>query len=746
MAQISSTTFKSNTTTLYADNTTGNIGADDLRTQMDNTADSVIFKVTGKVAPPVIGDDSAGTAGNGAFLVGDMWIDETNNKSYISVDSSAGAAVWIEITIPDIPTFQSINIEGSTPILTLLDTDGTNTFARIQNIAGATYIDSRNDTANGPILFRGTSGGGQTEYARFDSLGKLGVGITTMDTPLHISDGTATGIHNVATFAGGSGGGLSSIGDEARIIITTNPNFGNVRGAWLSAINSSGATQAHDLLFYTNADSVPPVENMRLDRNGNVTLTGTVEGRDIAIDGAKLDLLDQGLATTDSPTFVDPMVDHVVISAAATNGGLYMDATDSVMLIGGGSNSLNSGINISLAGPDNLAAEKYKLRNGTANIAIYTGAQWQWFIEGVEIIKGTATNVEITGDIIATGATPRMDFIETDAAIADTTRLVQDGSTFRIQTVDAGTFIAEDYAIDKNATGPIAHRWNIQAGEAMRINSDGDLNVLNNILFAAVNFGLKYTAGKLALQQTSSSASAVALESLGDVEISSDTNNSTDGDIVFNTSGTQRAVIKRTTGRLGIGTDDPDGALDVRGVGYFTAGSSSTLLLNRTGSTGGTVFFQSNGSTAGTISVTGSATSYNTSSDYRLKENWVPIQGALDIINALNPYTYTFKSDGSWQDGMLAHEVQDIYPRAATGSKDAMMDEEYEVTPEVLGDNGEIVTEAVMGTRSVPDYQGIDYSQFTPVLIAGQQALYQENVALKAAMLALEARLTAAGL
>tara|TARA_R110000850_G_scaffold191319_1_gene318249 strand:- start:397 stop:2082 length:1686 start_codon:yes stop_codon:yes gene_type:complete len=119
MTQISSTTFKSNTTTLYADNTTGNIGADDLRTQMDNTADSVVFKATGFTAPPTASDDAADTATNGVFLVGDVWVDETNNKSYMSVDSTAGAASWIEIT-------EVTNVTNVTAAGALMDSEVTN--------------------------------------------------------------------------------------------------------------------------------------------------------------------------------------------------------------------------------------------------------------------------------------------------------------------------------------------------------------------------------------------------------------------------------------------------------------------------------------------------------------------------------------------------------------------------------------------------------------------------------------------
>ena len=50
-----------------------------------------------------------------------------------------------------------------------------------------------------------------------------------------------------------------------------------------------------------------------------------------------------------------------------------------------------------------------------------------------------------------------------------------------------------------------------------------------------------------------------------------------------------------------------------------------------------------------------------------------------------------------------------------------MMDQEYEVTPAVIDENGTTTTEAVMGTRSVPDYQGIDQSKIVPLLTAALQ-------------------------
>ena len=134
-------------------------------------------------------------------------------------------------------------------------------------------------------------------------------------------------------------------------------------------------------------------------------------------------------------------------------------------------------------------------------------------------------------------------------------------------------------------------------------------------------------------------------------------------------------------------------------------------------------FYNSNGA-VGTITTDGSATAYNTSSDYRLKENVVPMSDALQRIGNLKPSRFNFIADDSVVvDGFIAHEVQEVVPEAITGEKDAMRDEEYEVTPAVLDDDGNEVTPAVMGTRSVPEYQGIDQSKLVPLLVGAVQEL-----------------------
>ena len=141
----------------------------------------------------------------------------------------------------------------------------------------------------------------------------------------------------------------------------------------------------------------------------------------------------------------------------------------------------------------------------------------------------------------------------------------------------------------------------------------------------------------------------------------------------------------------------------------------------------------------GRIETSGFSTSYSTSSDYRLKTDAQPMTGASARVQALNPVNFEWISDGTRVDGFLAHEAQAVVPEAVTGTKDAMRDEEYEVTPAVLDDDGNVVTEAVMGTRSVPEYQGIDQSKLVPLLTAALQEALTKIDDLETRLVALEA-------
>jgi hypothetical protein len=183
------------------------------------------------------------------------------------------------------------------------------------------------------------------------------------------------------------------------------------------------------------------------------------------------------------------------------------------------------------------------------------------------------------------------------------------------------------------------------------------------------------------------------------------------------------SLLTTNSSESGLCVDFNSGVLNGVSIIKSNATWGTALFLARTpeAGTGAVGEFVYNGSTVGTIGVTSSATYYNTSSDYRLKEDWQPMADATNRVKALNPVNFAWKVDGSRVDGFLAHEVQEVIPEAVTGTKDAMRTKEYEVSPAVLDDEGNVVTEAVMGEREVPDYQGIDQSKLVPLLTAALQ-------------------------
>jgi hypothetical protein len=182
-----------------------------------------------------------------------------------------------------------------------------------------------------------------------------------------------------------------------------------------------------------------------------------------------------------------------------------------------------------------------------------------------------------------------------------------------------------------------------------------------------------------------------------------------------------KVMTIRSGGSVNIGRTDGVYGFDLQATG-------TAMRTNRDGSDGQVHVFSRSDTQVGSITVTTSATSFNTSSDYRLKENVVPMAGSIDRLKALKPSRFNFISNAETTvDGFLAHEAGEVVPECVTGTKDAMKTEEYEVTPAIeatYDENGNEVTpsvEAVMGTREVEDYQAIDQSKLVPLLVSALQ-------------------------
>ena len=188
------------------------------------------------------------------------------------------------------------------------------------------------------------------------------------------------------------------------------------------------------------------------------------------------------------------------------------------------------------------------------------------------------------------------------------------------------------------------------------------------------------------------------------------------GNININTSG--GIVSPASSSAFGLGlTITPDGGIAAKTTQAVGSVFFEQNIISYTSGTAVYQRFRVGGTIVGSIATTnGTSTAYNTSSDYRLKENITLLDGAIARLNQLPVHRFNFIADpDTVVDGFIAHEAAAVVPECVTGEKD-----------EVDEDGN-------------PIYQGIDQSKLVPLLTAA----LQEAVA---KIEALEARLTAAGL
>jgi len=175
------------------------------------------------------------------------------------------------------------------------------------------------------------------------------------------------------------------------------------------------------------------------------------------------------------------------------------------------------------------------------------------------------------------------------------------------------------------------------------------------------------------------------------------------------------------------------GVTSATGVGGTTIAPKYTLW--NTADTSLTVaYFQYNSSTVGSISRTTTTTSYNITSDRRLKTNIVDFTDSGKYIDGFKPRTFIWISNNSQDIGFITDEYQQTLPSAITGEANATKEEEYEITPAVKDEQGNITTPAVMGTRTVPVYQQGDFSTSAKmaIIIAELQSTRKRLSALEA--------------
>jgi hypothetical protein len=264
--------------------------------------------------------------------------------------------------------------------------------------------------------------------------------------------------------------------------------------------------------------------------------------------------------------------------------------------------------------------------------------------------------------------------------------------------------------------------------EAMRIDSDGDVGI--GTTSPAFRLDVRDGSGSTRTQITNT-ANAAAGAGLFLSVLSSGTqvSNSTiainnTGDLRFFTGTSSDAERMRITSAGDIlmtpgSNTTARGKVDIAGTGG-TVSPSVPMAVSRAGDAGIMInFYSTNSGTTSIGNITnagGTNTQYNTSSDYRLKENVAPMVGSLAKVQLLKPCTYKWKSTGAAGQGFIAHELQEVVPDAVSGEKDAVDSE------------GGIVA------------QGIDTSYLVATLTSAIQELKAELDSIKAELATLKAQ------
>ena len=298
-----------------------------------------------------------------------------------------------------------------------------------------------------------------------------------------------------------------------------------------------------------------------------------------------------------------------------------------------------------------------------------------------------------------------------------------------------GNVVAGDLALDASVNGSNNVAVGSQAG------STG--TSLSNCVFVGRQAGLNCTGnsntllGRSAGENISSGAKNTIVGQYNGNQVGVDIRTSNNNIVLSDGDGNAPVVIDTSRIRLGnAGSGVPNdsvwaGTATRSGSVFFSSGTnndnhylgiqsksnSNMYLSKKSGYTDSTyISFFNNNTMNGSIRTTGSAVAYNTTSDYRVKDNVADMTGAIARVKQLAPKRFNFIADDSVTvDGFLAHEAQTVVPEAVSG------------THNEVDDDGNAVL------------QGIDQSKLVPLLVGALQEAIAKIETLETKVAALEA-------
>jgi len=242
----------------------------------------------------------------------------------------------------------------------------------------------------------------------------------------------------------------------------------------------------------------------------------------------------------------------------------------------------------------------------------------------------------------------------------------------------------------------------------------------------------------------------------GDNDIGQIMYDHTDDGMKFKTNASEAMRIA-SDGNVSIGSTVSPQKLYVYGSHVSESGLVKVHTSNGTGDVDLLLFYDGNGTECGTISLNaaGNSVAYNTSSDYRLKENTENLTDGITRLKQLKPYRFNFIDEpDKTLDGFFAHEAQTVVPEAVHGEKDAMKTEKDVIvnadgtverydTSEADWEKGKLdgtfASDSTWeATKEVIKTQKIDQAKLVPLLTGALQEAITKIETLEAKVTALE--------
>ncbi len=478
-------------------------------------------------------------------------------------------------------------------------------------------------------------------------LGFTPISLNSLSASSPLSYNSGTGAFSISQANGSTNGFLSS---------TDWTTFNNKQNALTNPVTGTG-TSGH-VTYFTGSTSVAGSANHFWDATNNRLGIGTTTPQ------RSLEIFN---ATADA---------HLRLSGAAPTVSMGEAVTGAVYQAKFGLVTANAQF---VTG--SLAGDFVIISQTGATIWVTSGGEKMRLTSGGNVGIGTTTPTVVTNYTIQT----------INGSAGSFTEYQQGGSyAFRIGSDSSlGGFL--------NQTDANPIRFFINNGERMRLTSGGLLLI-----------GTTSTSGVDKVRVNNDGTTSYSTVNITNANSTANFYLGVGGSSVANTSLRNNAYVWNAAATaLILGTSDAE-RVRITSDGYILAGTTTNSFTSRlvlhnpdsyalhcvrtgTGSEGQVVFSNANGA-VGSIFTSGSGTSYNTSSDYRLKADFKDFSG-LDLVSKMKAYDHEWKTDKSRSHGVIAHELQTVINYAVTGEKDGKQ------------------------------MQGVDYSKIVPVLIKAIQEL-----------------------